>query len=383
MVCGVHSLINVGKNTFLLSAQTSWPMDEDTRSAFLDNNHLCRALRYIDKNEDRKALKQVLLSIEDNRYNPYAYDTLAFLYLQYNNYRQALFAMKRSIALFGADVPPSSYLHLSWIYRELGYFDAWYSYAVKASNMVPDYEAALTELSYYNIYKERASQVAAKDDRAEAIRLRKQFMKTHNVCFLVDEAFCWYKLGNYERSLEILNLVQIMNPCYQKFPWIAEDKAFAYEMIGNHDKATEEYLAIINNPCIDETFQEIPLALLLLYGESALNEPISRFLKRSRSKKTILELLDDQIAKEQNALDQLSGDISNMWGYRLTRAAIRCRIDRTDDALDDVCWMLEHSQVNTSYLDYCYELLPLRESGEYRRLLSEFRFPASFHDMIL
>ena len=372
MVCGVHSLINVGKNTFLLSAQTSWPMDVDTRSAFLDNNHLCRALRYIDRNEDRKALKQVLLAIEDNRYNPYAYDTLAFLYLQYNNYRQALFAMKRSIALYGADVPPSSYLHLSWIYRELGYFDAWYSYAVKASNMVPDYEAALTELSYYNIYKERASQVAAKDDRAEAIRLRKQFMKTRNVCFLVDEAFCWYKLGNYERSLEILNLVQIMNPCYQKFPWIAEDKAFAYEMMGNHDKATEEYLAIINNPCIDETFQEIPLALLLLYGESALNEPISRFLKRSRSKKTILELLDDQIAKEQNALDQLSGDISTMWGYRLTRAAIRCRINRTDDALDDVCWMLEHTQVNTSYLDYCYELLPLRESGDYGRLLKMF-----------
>lgn len=372
MVCGIHSLINVGKNTFLLSAQTSWPMDEDTRSAFLDNNHLCRALRYIDRNEKRKALKQVLLAIEDNRYNPYAYDTLAFLYLQNNNNRQALYAMERSIALFGAHVPPSSYLHLSWIYRELGYTNVWYSYAMKASNMVPDYEAALAELSYYNIYKERASQVAVKDNRAEAIRLRKQFMKTRNVCFLVDESFCWYKLGNYERSLEILNLVQIMNPCYQKFPWIAEDKAFAYEMLDNHDKATEEYLAIINNPCIDETFQELPVALLLLYGESAMYEPISRFLKRSRSRKMVLELLDDQIAKEQNALDQLSGDISNMWGYRLTRAAIRCRIDRTDDALDDVCWMLEHTQVNTSYLDYCYELLPLRESGEYDRLLKEF-----------
>ncbi len=368
----VHSLINVGSNTFVLSAQSQLSMDEDTRTAFLDNTHLCRAHRYINKDEDRKALKQVLLAIEDNRYNPYAYDTLAFLYLQNNNNRQALYAMKRSIALFGDDVPPSSYLHLSWIYRELGYIDVWYSYALKASNMVPDYKAALDELSYYNLYKERVSQQVVRDDRAEATRLRKQFMKIKNVSILVDEAFCWYKLGNYERSLEILNLVQIMNPDYQKFPWIAMDKAFAYEMMGNHDKAVEEYLAIINNPWIDETFQEIPLALLLLYGESALYEPISRFRKGSRFRKTILELLDDQIAREQNALDQLSGDTTNMWRWRLTRAAIRCRINRTDDALDDVCWMLEHSQVNTFYLDYCYELLPLRESGDYERLLKEF-----------
>ena len=370
----VHSLINVGTKTLLFTFQKcqNWQQQRDTIVTCWNNRHVCRALRYINKGEDRKALKQTYMALKDNPCNPYAYDALAYLYLQNKNNRQALYAMERSIALFGDNVPPSSYLHLSWICRELGYANAWYSYAVKASNMEPDFKEALEEISYYNIYKERASQPVVRDNRAEAIRLRKQFMKTRNVCFLVDEASCWYKLGNYERSLEILNLVQIMNPVYQKFPWIAKDKAFAYEMMGNHDKATEEYLAIINNPCIDESFQEIPLALFLLYGESALCEPISRFRKGIHSKKTILELLDEQIEQEQQTLDQLSGDISAMWYCRLTRAAVRCRINRTDDALDDVRWMLEHTHAATSYLDYCYELLPLRESGEYDRLLREF-----------
>lgn len=370
----VHSLINVGTKTLLFTFQKcqSWQQQRDTIVTCRNNKHICRALRYINKGEDRKALNQVHLALKDNPCNPYAYDALAYLNLQNNNNRQALYAMERSIAMFGYGVPPSSYLHLSWIYRELGYTNAWHSYAVKASNMVPDYKEALDELSYYNIYKERVSQLVVRDDRAETIRLRKQFMKTRNACFLVDEAFCWFKLGNYERSLEILSLVQIMNPSYRKFPGIAMDKAFAYEMLGKHDKAVEEYQAIVDGPCLDETYREFPLAMLLLYGESAMYEPISRFRKGIRSKKTILELLDEQIAKEQKNLDQLSGDVYGMWSYRLTRAAIRCRINRTDDALDDVCWMLEHTHADTSYLDYCYELMPLRESGEYDRLLREF-----------
>ena len=371
----VRSLINVGSRTLLFTFQKcqNWQQQRDTIVACWNNKHICSALRYINKGEDRKALKQVHLALKDNSCNPYAYDALAYLYLQNNNNRQALYAMERSIALFGDNVPPSSYLHLSLIYRELGYTNAWYSYAVKASNMMPDYKEALAEISYYNIYKERASQEDAEDERAEATHLRKLYMKTHNVSCLADEALCWFKLGNYERSLEILNLVQIMNPVYQELPWIAKDKAFSYEMLAKHDKATEEYLAIINNPYINETFDELLLALFLLYGESALCEPISRFRKGIRSKKTILELLDEQIEREQQTLDQLSGDIRTMWSYRLTRAAIRCRINRIDDALDDVSWMLEHTHAATSYLDHCYELLPLRESGEYDRLLKMFR----------
>lgn len=371
----VHSLIKVGSRTMLFTFQKcqNWQQQEDALVACQNNKHIRRAHRYIDKHEDQKALKQAHLALKDNPCNPCAYDTLAFLYLQNKNNRQALFAMERSIALFGDNVPPSSYLHLSWIYRELGYTNAWYSYAVKASNMVPDYKEALAEISYYNKYKERASQEDAEDERAEATHLRKLFMKTHNVSCLADEALCWFKLENYERSLEILNLVQIMDPHYREFPWIAKDKAFAYEMMGNHDKAIEEYLAIVNHPCIDETFEELLLALFLLYGESALCEPISRFRKGIRSKKTILELLDEQIEREQQTLDQLSGDISTMWYYRLTRAAIRCRINRIDDALDDVSWMLEHTHAATSYLDHCYELMPLRESGEYDHLLKMFR----------
>lgn len=380
----IQSLIKVGSTTFLVSStsQYCWlckGRDEEIRlDACRNNKHLCRALNLIEQKDDLEAMKQLQLALKDDRNNPFAYDSLAYLYLIHKNYRKSLFAMYRAISILGDCVPAIFFLHLSYICYHIGYYSMWSEYALKALDVDPDNKEAKSEFSKYCDYKDKSLKRAEKINKTkrckeEAIQLRKEYMLSHDTINLVYEAYCHYVLGNYDRCLKLHEIAEITDPYYKYLAWVVMRKAFAHEMNGDHDKAASIYQSIIDSPFMVDNLQELPLALLLLYGESALYEPVSKFQKDSRSKKSALQRLDDKIIREQRSLNQLSGDVDEMWFCRLKRAAVRCRINLIEGAIDDVRWMLEHDYSKILYLDDCFELLPLRESKDYERLVAEFR----------
>ena len=154
--------------------------------------------------------------------------------------------------------------------------------------------------------------------------------------------------------------------------WAVLRRAIAYEQTGNHEKAVEGYKLIIDTPTMEGNFDELPLALLLLHGETALHNPLSNYRKGIETKQTILELLDQQIQLEQEKYDMLSDDIEGLSVLHLRRAACYCRIGKEEQALDDVRWILEHYAYPEFFLKHCFEIQQLRNSGAFEKLIEEF-----------
>lgn len=383
MTYDVQSLLSVGSKTFLLKTNKwqDWQEErierENRLEACYSNRHYQRACKLIRKNEEEKALKQLILALREDENSPYAYDMLAYLYVKHGNLRRALQVMEREISLWGEDVSADNYAHLAFIYRSLGYLELWQFYRRKALSLDPDNRFAQTHLSGYEQIKSEAEKYRSvrpmeEDAKEDATRCRKDYLKSHDAKDLIREAYCWYRAGEHQRSLNILNIAEILDPSYQDQAWVITRKAVAYDLMGNLEKAVEEYLKIIDYPWLEYNFEELPLALLFLYGEDAMYQPLSKFCQWTRTGKSILQLLDEQIDREQKAYDQLHGQIDPMWVYRLKRAGVRCRIGRIEEAIDDVRWILEHTNVYTLDLNPCFEIQPLKESGEYERLVREF-----------
>lgn len=123
---------------------------------------------------------------------------------------------------------------------------------------------------------------------------------------------------------------------------------------------------IIDTPTMENNFDELPLALLLLHGEKALYNPLSNYRKGIDTKQTILELLDQQILLEQEKYDRLSDDIEELSVLHLRRAACYCRIGKEEQAIDEVRWILEHYAYPEFFLEHCFEIQPLRDSGAFK-----------------
>lgn len=193
-----------------------------------------------------------------------------------------------------------------------------------------------------------------------------------------EEGFTFYYRAYYNELLEQpLEAIRAFDKLFELWQadnaWAVLRRAIAYEQTGNHEKAVEGYKLIIDTPTMEGNFDELPLALLLLHGETALHNPLSNYRKGIETKQTILELLDQQIQLEQEKYDMLSDDIEGLSVLHLRRAACYCRIGKEEQALDDVRWILEHYAYPEFFLKHCFEIQPLRGSGSFEKLLEEFR----------
>lgn len=203
------------------------------------------------------------------------------------------------------------------------------------------------------------------------------------VCDAIDHIYPDTGTTSFIRALykEMLGKITEAIPDYDKLirlcdgdnAWAEMRRAIAYDQMGCHAKAKKGYRAIIDTPTLITNLEELPLALLFLHGKEALYAPLSKYRKGSRTRKSILELLDEKIELTQMKFDQLTYVLNELKDLHLKRAAVRCRIGLEFEALDDVRWLIEHKTLDDEYLSHCFELQPLIGTDDYKALITEFQ----------